>query len=189
MRRISAVVSRVASLAFLRPNLQILAFFQLFGLFLFFKKGQIKFGFFWPHRFFIQIWEMQRWFWQVSGHWQISRHCFWTQNDTFSLETLYENLKFFVLVLHAYKFAVSSYSSAKPKVSRGSLMEWALPFLCIKYVHNAFQKRIWVFYRCRCVFILYLAFSRVDLAFFAYDYLATLVVRLAVQAVLPLLMF
>jgi len=27
-----------------------------------------------------------------SGHWQISRHCFWTQNDKFSLETLHENL-------------------------------------------------------------------------------------------------
>jgi len=29
--------------------------------------------------------------WHISGHWQISRHCFWTQIDTFLLETLHEN--------------------------------------------------------------------------------------------------
>ena len=120
----------------------------------------------------------------VSGHWQISRHCFRTQNDKFFLEALPENLEFFVLLFHVYRFAVSGYSSAKPKVSRSSLMKWALFFLCVKYVHVAFQKRIWVFWRCRCVFIAYLAFFgaiwpflRVDLAFFACDYLATLVQR------------
>jgi len=81
----------------------------------------------------------------VSGHWQISWHCFWTQKDKFSLETLHDNLQFFVLLFHAYRFAVSSYSSARPKVSGSSLMEWALFFLCIKYVYIAFQKCIWVF--------------------------------------------
>jgi len=40
-----------------------------------------------------------------------------------SLETLQENLLFFVLLFHAYRFAVSGYSLAKPKVLRSSLME------------------------------------------------------------------
>ena len=38
-----------------------------------------KFGVFWPIRFFMSIW-------QISVHWQISWHCFWTQNHKFSLE-------------------------------------------------------------------------------------------------------
>ena len=43
----SPLMSRVASLAFLRPNLYFLAFFQLLWLFFIWKKCQMKFGVFW----------------------------------------------------------------------------------------------------------------------------------------------
>jgi len=108
----------------------------------------------------------------VSGHRMINFH--------WKLCTRICNFLF--CLFHAFRFAVSGYSSAKPKVSRSLLMEWASFFLCKKYVYIAFQKRVWLFQRCRCEFILLLAFFgaiwlflRVDLAFFAYDYLATLV--------------
>jgi len=88
---------------------------------------------------------------------------------------------FLFCLFHAFKCAVSGYSSAKPKVSRSLLMEWASFLLCTKHAYIAFQKRVWVFQRCRCVFILLLVFFgaiwlfiRVDLAFLACDYLATL---------------
>ena len=58
---------------------------------------------------------------------------------------MHKNLKFFVLLFHAYRFAVSGYSSVKPKVSRSSLLELASFFLCIKYINIAFQKHVWVF--------------------------------------------
>jgi len=49
----------------------------------------------------------------VSGHRMINFH--------WKLCTRIYN--FFVLLFHAYKFAVSGFSSAKPKVSRSSLIE------------------------------------------------------------------
>jgi len=71
--------------------------FVIFGFFstpsayfYFWKKTKLNLaflGFF--GEFDLHVW---RWFWQTSGHWQISRHCFWTQNDKFWLETLQENL-------------------------------------------------------------------------------------------------
>jgi len=49
-------------------------------------------------------------------HWQISSRSIWTQNDKFLLETLHENLQYFVLLFRAFRFAVSGFSSARPKV-------------------------------------------------------------------------
>ena len=89
---------------------------------------------------------------------------------------------FMLMLIH--RFAVSGYSSAKPKGLRSRLVEWALFFLCINKICKLCLSKgrlAWVFWRCRCVHIVYLAFSvlflaflRVDLAFFADDYLATL---------------
>jgi len=44
----------------------------------------------------------------LARHWQISRHCFWTKNAKFILETLHEKIIIFVLLillLHGFMFA------------------------------------------------------------------------------------
>jgi len=56
---------------------------------------------------------------------------------------------FFVLLFHAYRFAVSGYSLAKPKFLKSSLIN-GVSFIFFMnrldiYVHIAFQKRIRVF--------------------------------------------
>jgi len=38
----------------------------------------------------MSIWQIHRRFWQISGHWQISRHCFWTsgvQDPDFAVQS------------------------------------------------------------------------------------------------------
>jgi len=63
--------------------------------FFFFEKRPNEiwlFGFFGPIRFFMPIWQIYKWFYQISGNWQISRHCLWTPNDIFLSESLHENL-------------------------------------------------------------------------------------------------
>jgi len=47
-----------------------------------------------------------------AGHSQISRHCFWTRDDKFLLETLNKKLKLFVLLLRVFWFAVSGRDGA-----------------------------------------------------------------------------
>jgi len=57
------VPTRVASLAFLMQICIFWLFFNSFGFFLFLKKDQMKFDFFWPFwpiRFFMSIWQIQR---------------------------------------------------------------------------------------------------------------------------------
>jgi len=55
----------------------------------------MKFGFFWPFStneiLYVDLADLKMVladFW----HWQISRHCSWTQNDKFLVEILHENL-------------------------------------------------------------------------------------------------
>jgi len=43
------------------------------------------FGLFWLIRFFMSIWQILRWFWEISWLY------FWTQNKKCSLETLHKN--------------------------------------------------------------------------------------------------
>ena len=69
--------------------------FPIFGSFVFLTKGQMKFGFFWPFStneiLYVDLADLKMVladFW----HWQISRHCSWTQNDKFLVEILHENL-------------------------------------------------------------------------------------------------
>jgi len=68
---------------------------QLFWSFFFLKKGQITFGFFWAFfghiDFYVESADLKM-ILAGSWHWQISRHCFWTQNHKLSLETQHENL-------------------------------------------------------------------------------------------------
>jgi len=89
----------------------------------------------------------------VSGHRMINFH--------WKLCTRIYN--FFVLLFHAHKFAVSGFSSAKPKVSRSSLMEWALFFLCSLYCLSKAHLGVLKVSLCiHCVF----GFLWVDLDFF-----------------------
>ena len=69
------------------------AFFQLLWFFYYWKNAKwhlTPFGLFWPVIFFMSIWDILRWFGQISRHWQISRRCFWTQNEKCLLETAQE---------------------------------------------------------------------------------------------------
>jgi len=54
-----SVYCRVASLAFFEAKFVIFGLFSTpLAYFLFLKKGQMKFGYFWPHGFFMSIWEI-----------------------------------------------------------------------------------------------------------------------------------
>jgi len=54
---------------------------------------------------------------------------------------------FLFCLFHVFRFAVSGYSSAKPKVLRNFLLEGPSFFLCIKYVHIAFQKSAFGYFK------------------------------------------
>ena len=90
---------------------------------------------------------------------------------------------FLLCLFHAFRFAIWGYYSAKSKVSRSLLMEWALYFLCKKMRILPFKstfgcfKDVVVYYLVFGFFGAILLFLRVYLAFFAYDYLATLLRR------------
>ena len=67
---------------------------------------------------------------------------------------------------HAYRFAFSGYSSAKPKVSRSSLIEWVLLFLCKKICAYCLSKaQLGVLKVSLCIYHVF-GFFRCDLAFF-----------------------
>ena len=141
--------------------MKFLAYFQLLSLFLIFEKR------FWRIRFFMSVWQVLRLFWQISGHWHISRHYFWTSNDKFSLETLHENLEFFVLLFHACRFAVSGYSSSKTKSFEKFINGVSfIPFMykICKYCLSKAQLGVLMvslcIYRVLGVFRCYLAFSK-----------------------------
>ena len=140
--------SKVASLDFWGKICDVI--FGLFSTqsFFIFEKCQMKFALFWPFgeldflcrfgRFkddFGRFLVTGRFVDTVSGHRMM--------NFVWKLWTRIYNFLF--CLFHVFRFAVSGYSSAKPNGSWSSLMDWALFFLCIKCVHIAFPKRIWVF--------------------------------------------
>ena len=57
----------------------------------------MKFGLFWPFLanliYYVDLAHLKM---ILADFWALAdfRHCFWTQNDKFSLETLHENLQF-----------------------------------------------------------------------------------------------
>ena len=164
--------------------------FAIFGhfstplaFFYFWKKAKCNLAFFvifWRVRFLCRFGRFLgtgRFLNTVSGHRMIN--CDW------KLCTRICNFLF--CLFHAFRFEVSCCSSAKPKVSRSLLMEWASSFnkkICVYCLSKA---RLGVLKVPLCIYLAfgffrcYLAFLRVDLAFFAYDYLATLLQGNAMQ--------
>ena len=128
-----------------------------------------NFWLFSPIRFFMSIRKIfGRFLDSISGVWTQLNFFYW------KLCTSIYNFLFCCFNFVAFRFTVSGYSSARRKVLRNLLMEWDLFFLYIKYVDIAFLKAHLCFkgvvsYLC-CIW----HFSKVDLAFFACDYLATL---------------
>ena len=165
----------------------IFGLFQLLWLFWFLKKGQIKFGFlafFGELDFLCRFGTFKddlgrflgtgRFLDTVSGHRMINFH--W--------KLCARICNFLFCLLHAFRFAVSGYSSAKPKVSRSLLVEWA-SFFYVKNMRIFPFKSAFGCFRGAVVnlscFWCDLAFLSVDLAVFACDYLATLADSLIVK--------
>jgi len=103
---------------------------------------------------------------------QISRHCFLTQNHKLLMETLQENLEFIVLLFHAVRF----YSFRLPFGKTKSFEKFIYGFILLMYkicIYCLLKARLDVFKVSLWINLVF-GFFRVDLAFFAYDYLATL---------------
>jgi len=101
-----------------------LAVFQLFWPFLIFEKKPL--GFSWPflatYLFYVDLADLKM---SLAGFWALAdfQTVFLDTMIRFHWKLCTRIYDFLFLLLHAYKSAVSSYSSAKPNVSRSSLME------------------------------------------------------------------
>ena len=159
---------------FLGQNCNYWLFFNSFG-FLFLKKGS-----FWPIGFLCRFGRFKDGFGRFLGTGRFLDTAYGHRMTNFYWKLCTRIYNFFVLLFHAFGFADSGYSSARPTVSRSLLMEWALFFFCIKYVCIALKSAFGCSKGVLCIYLVFgfmvlFGVLRVDLAFYPYNYLATLV--------------